>query len=107
MKKNFKKIISKAKYLMLLPLTYSQNLLAEGITGMNIGSDTNLVKDIVEQPFVSGVIQSALFLGVILAVWNIAKDLLSGDGDGKSIWKNIGAILALFVLYYFLFMRAA
>jgi len=69
------------------------------------GVSNNFIVDVINSnSLVKNSVQAALIGGVIYAVFNIGKSLLSGQGDAGAIWKNVGGIIFLGAVYYLLFM---
>ena len=71
----------------------------------NSGVSNNFIVDVINSnALVKNSVQAALIAGVVYAVFNIGKSLLSGQGDAGAIWKNVGGIIFLGAVYYLLFM---
>lgn len=71
----------------------------------NSGVSSNFIVNVINSnALVKNSVQAALIAGVVYAVFNIGKSLLSGQGDAGAIWKNVGGIIFLGAVYYLLFM---
>jgi len=114
MLKKVKKIFNNKKLLVTsigVSLTTSSLFAGGDIEGKfgNIDKNTNIIDTVLtNSPIVSATVQTGIIFGMLYAIFLIAKDLLTdGGGQGKGPWGKLGAIVALGILYYFLFMNVS
>jgi len=115
MLKNLKKIKDKLNNKMLLLgvmatssfATATNDSLSTTVLGGQSTAKGFLKSIVTENHFINIMLQ-VIIIGIILyAIFNIAKEFLSGQGQQGSIWKNLGAILFAALLYYLLFIKIA
>ena len=84
-------------------------LLGQVMKGGGVNNGSGLIKQIINGNTFIKVTLQAIIIGIIIyALFNIAKEFVSGQGGGGGgIWKNLGAILFASLMYYFLFIQIA
>ena len=83
-------------------------LMGQMTKGAQVNNGSGLIKQIINGNTFIKVTLQAIIIGIIVyALFNIAKEFVSGQGGGGGIWKNLGAILFAALMYYFLFIQIA